>query len=370
MTARGTRGGHLRAATLPLLLVAFAPHFAHAQDLAARLDAYLRERPGPAFSGVVLVARGDSVLFERAYGWADADLEIPTDPRMRFNIGSVTKPITATAILRLGERGALGLEQPLCAHLRQCPSAWRPVVLGQLLSHTSGIPDLFEDLPAAPADSLLAVVEATVARHLADTLRFAPGERYAYSNFNYILLGYVLEVAGGAPWLEVLRREVFDPAGMADTEYDDVWRVLPGRVRGYELAGDELRNVRYHDHAAYTAGGLLSTTRDLLRFDRALSTGRLVGDSTFRRMVTPGLGNYALGWQIIPVFGHTLRNHTGGVIGFASHLAHYDDGTTIILLSNVENEPAKATACDLAAILFELPPSQPGSGGSPCRPAR
>lgn len=338
-----------------------------AQDVPDRLDAYLRHRPGPPFSGVVLVARGDSVLFHRAYGQADADLGIPNDVTLRFNIGSVTKPITATAVLRLAQRGALGLDHAVCRYLARCPEAWRSVTVRHLLSHHSGIPDLFGELPAAPVDSTRAVVDAAAARHLGDTLRFAPAERYAYSNFNYILLGYVLEVAGKAPWPQVLKREVLDPAGMVHTEYDDVWRILPGRVRGYQLRAGEPINTRYRDHAAYTAGGLLSTAEDLLRFSRALSAGRLLADSTLRRMVTPGLGDYGLGWQVIRVFGRTLRNHTGGLTGFASHLAHYDDGTTIVLLSNVEDEPAKATACDLAALVFGLQPSDRASGVTPCR---
>jgi CubicO group peptidase (beta-lactamase class C family) len=343
---------------------------APAQDVDARIDRYLRERPGPGFSGVVLVAQGDSVLFERAYGMAEAELGVPLAVTHRFNIGSVTKPITAAAILRLTSRGDAALGDPICRFLPSCPDRWRSVSLRHLLSHTSGIPDLFGELPAAPADSLRAVVDAAIARHVADSLRSSPGDRYAYSNFNYILLGYVLEVVGGRPWPEVLEREVFTPAGMSNTEYDDVWSVLPGRARGYELREGRLRNTRYHDHAAYTAGGLLSTARDLLRFDRALSTGRLIPDSLVRAMTTPGPGDYGLGWQVIRVFGQRVRNHTGGVTGFASHLAHYDDGTTVILLSNVEDESAKSTACDIAAVVFGLAPTPRDSADPSCRPER
>jgi CubicO group peptidase (beta-lactamase class C family) len=315
-----------------------------------------------------MVTRGDTVLFEEAYGAADADLGMLNSVARRFGIGSLTKPITATAVLRLVQRGRLALDDGLCRLIAPCPDAWRRVTVRQALAHGTGIPDLFGELPAAPADSLRAVVDAVIARHMDDTLRFRPGERYAYSNFNYILLGYVLEVAGKAPWQAILRQEVFEPAGMSATEYDDVWRILPGRVRGYRLAGVELRNTRYHDHAAYTAGGLLSTAGDLLRFDRALSEGRLLADTLFQVMVTPGLGDYGLGWQVIRAFGRTLRNHSGGITGFASHLAHYDDGTTIIVLSNVEEEPAKATACDIAAIVFGLQPSVRGADVAPCRP--
>jgi hypothetical protein len=87
-------------------------------------------------------------------------------------------------------------------------------------------------------------------------------------------------------------------------------------------------------------------------------------------MTTPGPGDYGLGWQVIRVFGQRVRNHTGGVTGFASHLAHYDDGTTVILLSNVEDEPAKSTACDIAAVVFGLGPTPRDSGDPSCRAER
>lgn len=352
----------------PLGLLAWAmltAGAAHGQ--ADLLDRYLRTRTAGPFSGVVLLARGDTVLFERAYGLADADLGVAMAPEHRLGIGSLTKPITATAILRLIERGALRLDTPVSERIAGVPSAWRAVSVEQLLSHRSGIPDLFGELPAAPAESLGAVVDAALAGHVADSVRFPPGTRYAYSNFNYVLLGYLLETVGDARWEEVLAREVLRPAGMTRTVYDDVWRILPGRARGYRRGNGELRNVAYHDHAAYTAGGLLSTARDLLRFDRALTAGRLIEPSLLARMATPLLGDYGLGWQVIRAFGQRQRNHTGGVTGFASHLAHYDDGTVVIVLSNVEDEPVKAVACDLAALAFGLAPS---ARGPACRAER
>lgn len=339
-----------------------------AQSLGEQIDRYFRQRVGVPFSGVVLVARGDALLMERAWGHADADLAVPNTPALRFNIGSLTKPITATAVLRLVRQGRVQLDGPVCRHLASCPGAWTAVTIRQVLSHSSGIPDLFGELPAAPADSLRAVVDSALARHRNTPLESAAGTRYRYSNFNYILLGYLLETAGGDRWERVLRREVLGPAGMTATEYDDVWRIMRGRVRGYEAKDGRLRHVRYRDHAAYTAGGLLSTATDMFRFERALVSGRLLPDSLFRIMVTPGRGDYGLGWQIIRAFGRTLRNHTGGVTGFAGHLASYDDGTIIVILSNVEDEPAKATACDIAAIVFGLTVSDRSAGIAPCRP--
>lgn len=349
-------------------LLAMAFHTVRAQTLDARIEAYLKQRSGAAFNGVITVARNGKVAFSRAYGFADADLGIPNRTDLRFGIGSLTKPLTATAALRLVERGKLRLDDTICQYLYKCPLAWSAVTIEQLLSHTSGVPDLFSELPAAPVDSTRAVIDASIARHFGASLRFRPGDRYAYNNFGYFLVAYAMEVATGQPWESVLRAEVFDRAAMRDTEYDDVWRVMPKRARGYMMARDSLRHIRYRDHSAYAAGGLLSSSADLLRFDLALEGGRLIADSTRRSMFTVRRGDYALGWQITTAFGKQLRNHTGGTNGFSSWLGHFDGGITVIVLSNVEGAAAaKATGCDVAAIALGLSPSPRDSDHVPCR---
>ena len=339
----------------------------HAQDRVAQIDSYLRNRAGIPFSGVVLIARGSDILMERAYGFADADLGVPIRTDMRFGIGSLTKPMVAAAVMRLVDSGVLKLNDSVCNYVRQCPANWRPVALRHLLSHTSGIADRFGDMAAAPVDSTRAIMDAVIAAVPNDTLRFVPGERFAYSNFNYCLLGYVMEVATGSTWSQIMREQVFQPAGMLTTEYDDVWSIMPGRVRGYDHVGGRIRHIKYHDHAAFAAGGLLSSARDVQRFGNAVMNGNLLSESSRVLSMTPGHGDYGLGWQIITAFGRTLRNHTGGTNGFASHIAYWDDGTSIIVLSNLERESAKATACDIAAVLFGLRMSDRSSGESPCR---
>ncbi len=346
-------------------------HAARAQTLDARIDAYLKERSGAAFSGVITVARQGAVVFSRAYGFADADLGVANRTDLRFGIGSLTKPITATAALRLIERGQLHLADPICMYLHQCPPAWRAVTIEQLLSHTSSLPDLFGELPAAPVDSTRGVIDASIARHMADSLRSRPGERYVYNNFGYFLIGYAMEVATGRPWASILRAEVFERAGMSETEYDDVWRVLPRRARGYATVHDSLRHIPYHDHAAYAAGGLLSSSRDLLRFDAALEGGRLLADSTRRSMFTVRRDDYAVGWQIITAFGQRLRNHSGGTNGFSSFAGSASmTELLVIVLSNIEETPAKTIGCDVAAIAFGLRPSPRDADHVACRAQR
>jgi CubicO group peptidase (beta-lactamase class C family) len=330
---------------------------AQGQSPEAQIDRYLKTRV-PSFSGVVLVARDDTVLFERGYGLADADLGVPIRTDMRFGIASVTKPITAAAAMRLVERRKLSLTDSICRYIKDCPELWSPVTLEHLLSHTSGIPDLFGDVQEVPVEATRAAIDATIARYTAKPkMNATPGESYAYSNFGYFLVAYAMEVVVGSPWQSILQQEIFGPAGMRDTEYDDVWRILPGRVRGYTWREGELRHIEYGDHGAYAAGGLISSARDLLSFSRAFQRGVLLTDQVRQDMLTVRRGEYALGWQVTRVLGRAMQNHTGGTNGFSSHLAHYQDGPIIIVMSNVEAEPAKATACNVAAILFGLQPS-------------
>jgi CubicO group peptidase (beta-lactamase class C family) len=202
--------------------------------------------------GAVLVERGGETLLRAAYGPAEAELDVANRPEAVFRIGSLTKPFTATAVLRAVERGEMALDDRICSSLSPCPSSWSGVTVHHLLSHTSGIPDSFGRLEAVPVEETAAELGRVLAELVeeGEALDSAPGEAYRYSNFDYVLLGVLLELAEGAPWAEVLAREIFRPLAMTGTAYDDVWALVPGRVRGYRLRNGSLANTEYDDHAA------------------------------------------------------------------------------------------------------------------------
>jgi CubicO group peptidase (beta-lactamase class C family) len=322
--------------------------------LAQQAERFLLTRKLPfAFSGAVLVALDGNLILDRGFGYADYELRVPNRPDNIFRIGSLTKPITAAATMTLVESRQLSLDDSVCRFVAHCPPAWAAVQIRHLLSHTSGIPDLFNAVPAAPLDATRAAIDKAIQSRSQLDLDSTPGTKYVYRNFNYMLLGYIIEIATGKSWIDVLQSTVFSPAGMTATAYDDVWAIVPQRARGYDVKNDELRNIAYKDHSAYAAGGLRSTTHDLLAFAAALERGAIVQDTTYRQMSTPVLDDYGYGLQIKQYFGERMFNHTGGIDGFASHLAVYPNRhLTIIVLSNVENEPAKLTACNIAAIFL------------------
>jgi CubicO group peptidase (beta-lactamase class C family) len=201
------------------------------------------------FSGVVLIGRGEEVVFEEAYGLADVDLRVPMSTDHRFRIGSLTKPITASAVLVAVDRGLLALDQHVCRMLPSCPESWESVTVRHLLTHTSGIADHFGDLESVPVEATARELRRVLESLPPDEkLRAPPGAEYAYSNFNYVLLGVVLEQVVGAPWETTLRQLVLEPVGLRAMAYDDVYAIMEDRVRGYER-DDELglRNIDYDE---------------------------------------------------------------------------------------------------------------------------
>lgn len=331
-----------------------AARSARPSDAPKKIDAFLRARQQPfAFSGAVLVAVDREIILDEAFGYADYELRVPNRTDTIFRIGSLTKPLTATAMMALVEKGQVSLDDFACRFVARCPSGWSTVKIRHLLSHTSGIPDLFTRVKAAPLGDTRAAIDDAIQSSSQVALVADPGTGYAYSNFNYMLLGYIIEAATGRPWSDVLQSTVFSAAGMTDTAYDEVWAIVPRRARGYDVKSGELRNIAYKDHSAYAAGGLRSTTHDLLAFANALTAGRIVQRSTVQQMWTPVLGDYGFGWQIKQYFGDAMFNHTGGIDGFASHLAIFpQERLVIVVLSNIESEPAKLTACNIAAFLL------------------
>ncbi len=320
------------------------------------VETLFRERAAAErFSGVVLVAVDGEVALEVGYGWAEYEHSVEMAPDQIFRIGSLTKPLTASVVLLAARAGRLSLDQPVCALVEGCPVAWREVTIEHLLTHTSGIEDHFGDLEAVPVEETVAELGRVMAALSAgEALDTPAGETYAYRNFNYVLLGAALETVYRKPWEEVLRDLVFEPLGLGHTAYDRVEQPVRRRARGYDRAEDgSLRHVDYDDHAAYAAGGLYSTAQDLFAWSTPLFAGDLLGEFT-ESTFTPLRGNYGYGWQIRDFFDRRVINHTGGIDGFSSHIAHYpDEGLTLIVLSNVESDSAILSACDAAAVWFD-----------------
>jgi CubicO group peptidase (beta-lactamase class C family) len=173
------------------------------------------------FMGAVLVAKDGRKLIDKGYGSANLDWKVPNSPTTKFRLGSVTKQFTAACILLLEERGKLRIEDPIKSYLPGTPVAWDQVTIFNLLTHTSGIPNLTGFPDYKTAKTMPTTPEKLVGRLVDKPLDFRPGTSWSYSNSNYVLLGYLIERISGESYSDFLQKNIFIPLGMRDSGYED-----------------------------------------------------------------------------------------------------------------------------------------------------
>jgi CubicO group peptidase (beta-lactamase class C family) len=332
----------MRAAILLALLL--VPALARAQaDSAARVDSIFEwSRPGAPGCAVGVARNGRPVLV-RAYGLADLEHDVPNTPETVFEAGSVSKQFTAAAVVLLAQQGKLSLDDDVRRYIPEVPNYGTPITIRHLLNHTSGLRDWgsVQDVAGWPRGTRIhthAHVLDIVSRQRA--LNFTPGVEYLYSNTGYNLLAILVERVSGTSFAEFSRRNIFEPLGMAHTQWrDDFSRVVRGRAQAYDH-----RDGAYHLEMPFENvhgnGGLLTTVGDLLTWSHAFESGRLpglMGEMETRGRLTGGRRiEYALGLRIAPYRGVAEVSHSGSTAGYRAYLARYpEQELTVALLCNV-----------------------------------
>lgn len=349
------------ASALAFVIMGASP--AWAQDNSARWDKIVRSYADTKeFMGSVLVAENGQVLFDKNYGYANLEWMIPDGADTKYRIASVTKQFTAASILLLQERGKLKLSDPVKTYVPDAPAAWDHITLYNLLTHTSGIPDI----PSLPdfADYQLrgATFGQAVARFEARPLDFQPGEKMSYSNAGYIVLGYIIEKLSGQSYGDFVQQNIFMPLGMKDSGYDTPTALIPHRASGYVPTSSGLQNAAYINMSIVgSAGGLYSTTHDLLLWEQGLFGGKLLLPDSLKAMTTPFKGDYAFGVYAKPSEGHPMISHAGGINGFNSQLNYYSDvKLTVVVLGNVNSTASAEIANQIASVALGNQSTQPG----------
>lgn len=321
------------------------------------------------FNGSVLVANEKGVLFEKGYGSANFEWQVPNTPDTRFRLASVTKQFTAMAILQLVAEGKLQLEDPVTKHLPDYrKDTGSRITIAHLLNHTAGVPN-YTNAAFFKSDSRTPYAVADfVKKFCSGDLEFEPGSQWAYSNSGYFLLGAIIEKATGQTYAQALQQRIFDPLGMKNTGYDVHATVLPKRASGYQMRPGGYVNADYLDMSLpYAAGALYSTVQDLYRWDRALYGDTLVPAALKQRMFTPGLKDYGFGWIIKPIKLHDGKTevasfgHSGGINGFSSLLIRAPERKEfVILLDNTSRGDKLMEMTEgVLSILHGIPPKQP-----------
>lgn len=337
-----------------ILLGAGASSYAFAQVPVDRMDQVVRSySDNHQFMGSVLVAQGDKIVFEKSYGDANLEWNIPDDSSTKFRIGSMTKQFTAASILLLEERGKLSTDDYVKKYMPDAPASWEKITIYNLLTHTSGIPSFtsFPDYHASEATP--ATPKSLVDRFRDKPLDFQPGEKWSYSNSGYVLLGYLLEKISGQSYSNFVTENIFKPLAMKDSGYDSNSAVIAHRATGYEPSPNGPVNSGYIDMTIpFSAGALYSTTHDLLLWEQALYGGKILSAASLKKMTTPYKENYGCGLMISTTKGHLQYAHGGGIEGFNTEMAYYpNDKLTVIVLANLNGGAPGDIAGKLAEVV-------------------
>ena len=303
--------------------------------LATSLTQAVETASGGAFWGMVLVAKGGEVVFEKGWGTSDRAGKRPNDARTIFELASTSKQVAATAILRLEQQKKLKASDPITKFFPKAPKDKKAVTVDHLLHHTAGLdPNL--GVPYAWKGTLDAYLEQVLAPPLATS----PGTAFAYSNVGYALLAAIVEVVTGASFEAYCRKELFAPAGLVDTGFvNDGARIASDRAarRACDDCLDEWTATRWWYGWGYRGmGGVVSTADDLVRWDRALRGDAVLDKAAKAKLYAPALDGYACGWLVAPTdTGTTRASHSGGVRGFAIQYVRWlEDDVMLAILSD------------------------------------
>ena len=306
------------------------------------------------FMGTVLVARDGNIVFDKAYGMANIELEVPNTPDTKFRLGSITKQFTAAAILLLEERGKLKIGERVKMYLPDAPMSWDRITVQNLLTHTSGIPNFTDMADYGTVKLSSRTASAAVAAVRDRPLDFGPGEQYRYSNSGYVVLGDIIERVSGQTYEAFVTENIFKPLGMNDSGYDSNSAIIKRRASGYtRLPTGRVVNATYiHMSIPHAAGALYSTTHDLLKWEQALFAGKIISKASLERMTTPFKNDYGFGLGSRVAGGRRVIAHSGGIDGFNTMMAYYPETrTVVIVLSNVNGPVPDQAVGHLAALM-------------------
>lgn len=337
------------------------------QNRESQIDSLLSAQFSSHEPGVVaLVAHEGEVIYRKATGMANMELQIPLQPRHVFRIASITKQFTAIAILTLVEEGKLSLDDDIRTYIKEFQPEGPAITIEHLLTHTSGLGNQnsisnwdqrVREIEISPK-AIVSIIEE-------QSLAFTPGSQYAYSNLGYWLLGYIIEETSGQAYSAYITQKIIKPLNLANTHYDSDERIIPNRIQGYAQNREGYRNATYIDmKLPYSGGGLVSTVDDLYTWNKILYSNKsLVSPQTLatahqaHRLSNGQFTRYGYGWMIGDIQGQASIQHDGIINGFISYALYMPESETFVaLLTNCDcTQHIDKLANKIAAIAIGKP---------------
>ena len=325
------------------------------------LKQYMAGEPG----AVALVAKKGEVIYKKAFGMANMELDIPMRTDMIFEIGSITKQVTAVAILMLMEEGKLNLEDDITKYIGNYPVHGHKINIHHLLTHTSGLnnyTNIEEWTHLWRQDYTPSEFIDIIKKFPMD---FTPGEKWNYSNTAYFILGYIIEKASGIPYPQFIQEKIFAPLGMKNSMYGSHSKIIKNRASGYQKT-DSLVNAEYLSMTQpYAAGALMSTVEDLYIWNKAVQSYKLIKEETTKKAFTNYTLNngdpinYGYGWKLSEINGSPTVEHSGGIFGYLTNGIYLpNEDVYVIILSNSGNNSPINVSTKIAALAIGKPYSE------------
>jgi serine beta-lactamase-like protein LACTB, mitochondrial len=314
------------------------------------VTAFMTQQRAPSVS--VAIVKDGKLAWTGAYGSADLENSVPAKTSTMYRLASISKPITATAVMQLAEAGKLDLDAPIQKYCSAYPEKQWPVTARELLGHLAGVrhykhPDEWKSTMHYES------VTESLDFFKADPLDFEPGTKYQYSTFAFSILGCAVEGASGMKFADYLQEKVFRPAGMDHIQTDDTFAIIPNRAHGYRKTekGEVVNTVLADTSNKIPGGGMISTATDLADFAIATMHAKLVSPATLEKMWTPQAmrdGNKTgsgLDWGLGEIKGHKRVSHSGAQPGTSTDLILVPDlNAAVVVMINMDGVPASQLA--------------------------
>lgn len=336
-----------------------------AQNYEAKIDsliqAYVKLNK---FNGVALITKNGKKIFENTYGYSNKYKNILHTKDNIFLIGSLTKSFTASIIMKLVDEKKLSLDDTVTKFLPEYKIA-NHVTVKHLLSHTAGIYEIFRNPNyfKQAYDSKKFSTAEKLSFFNTQPLDFVPGSQFSYSNSGYILLGVIIEIITKDSYENALKRYILNPMKMTHTGYDyGQLKNEKQKVVGYSYLSKtrQLESKLWNPDLLFSSGALYSTTADIYKFYKGLTTYQLISKENLSAATSPYIGGYGYGWFIDSIANDKIINHGGNIDGFTSYLLfHPKTDICIILLNNITSSTLETIGNSIYKILTDKPYNLP-----------
>jgi len=324
----------------------------YSQNFESKIDSLLQDKYQPNAPGATfLISKNGHIVYKKAFGLSNLELNVPMQTENVFEIASMTKQFTAISILMLVEKGKLNLDDEITKFIPDYPTNGHKITVHHLLTHTSGIKDFtkVKGLNAISNQDLAPLELINFFKN--EPVDFAPGEKSLYNNSGYVILGYIIETITGQSYGDFIDEQIFKKLGMASSKYGSHSEVIKNRASGYQNKNGYVNRRQVSYSFAYSTGALMSTVNDMFTWQEAIKNNVLISKETNEKVFanyTLNNGdhiNYGYGWHIKEINGISTREHGGHFFGFKSmgvYLPNYD--IYVVGLNNCDcNSPTKIT---------------------------